>query len=801
MTMLDKNKITNLLKKEILVLDGATGTELQKKGMPSGVCPEQWCIDNPEVIGAVHKSYAEAGANIVYSCTFGANRFKLSQYGIDDVYGVNKRLAEIARESVGKNTMVAGDIGPSGHFVKPFGEVEFEEAVSIYKEQAQGLLDGGVDLFVIETQMDIQETRAALLAIKEVCDAFVMVTMTYESDGRTLNGTDPRSALVTLQSLGADAIGCNCSAGPEGMLKFIAAMKPYATVPLLAKPNAGMPKLVNGETVFDMNADTFASFGKEFATIGINIMGGCCGTTPEHIKQLADSIKKEKPVAPVRNSISAVSSARSTVLMDKEQPFLVIGERINPTGKKQLQAELKENKFSKVRLFAKEQEIAGAALLDVNVGMSGIDERQKLQETVELLSTASNLPLVIDTSDVEAMERALRVYPGRALINSIAGEKEKLERLLPLAAKYGAMFIALPLTDEGIPKTAIDRTVVIKKIVNQAAKFGFCVDDILVDALAMTISSDANAAVETLKTIKWCTEELGIGTTLGLSNVSFGLPQRTWANAGFLAMAIANGLSTAISNPCNEEFMNIKSACDVLNTKDPDALSYISRFSTVKVEDNNKKQDNLSVEQKVYRSVLDGVRDEVVEHIDVALSSGVDPSVLVQDVMIAAITEVGQLFEKKEYFLPQLIASAETMKRGFAHLEPLLKLDSDSDKKTTILMATVEGDIHDIGKNIVCLMFKNHGFEVIDLGKDVTAQAIVAAIKEYKPTIVGLSALMTTTMVKMSEVISLARAEGLSTLFMVGGAVVTPAFAESIGAHYSNDGVDAVKVAKEILNV
>lgn len=799
--MLEKSKILNILKKEILILDGATGTELQKKGMPSGVCPEQWCIENPEVIAAVHKSYADAGADIVYSCTFGANKFKLKQYDIDDVYGVNKRLAEIAREAVGKGTLVAGDIGPSGHFVKPFGEIDFEEAVEVYKEQAKGLLDGGVDLFVIETQMDIQETRAALLAVKELCDAFVMVTMTYEADGRTLNGTDPKSALITLQSLGADAIGCNCSAGPEGMLKFIAAMKPYATVPLLAKPNAGMPKLVNGETVFDMDAQTFASFGEEFATIGINIMGGCCGTTPLHIKELANCIKKEKPVPANRSSIAAVSSARSTVLLDSNQAFTVIGERINPTGKKQLQSELREGKFTTVRLFAKEQELAGAKLLDVNVGMSGIDEAEKLKEVVELLSTASNLPLVIDTSDVEAMEQALRVYPGRALINSIAGEKDKLEKLIPLAAKYGAMFIALPLTDEGIPKTSQERADVVKKIYSQASKHGFTKDDIVVDALAMTVSSDANAALETLQTIRWCSEEFGVATTLGLSNVSFGLPQRTWANAGFLAMAIANGLTTAISNPCNEEFMNIKFACDVLNARDNDALNYIARFVDAGKESNQtKKDDNLSVEQRVYRAVVDGVREEVVAYINEALDSGVDPAVLVQDVMIAAITEVGQLFEKKEYFLPQLIASAETMKKGFAYLEPQLKQDPSQKKKALIMIATVEGDIHDIGKNIVALMFKNYGFDVIDLGKDVSARVIVDAAKAHNPSIVCLSALMTTTMVRMPEVIDLARSEDLDIPFMVGGAVVTEDFARTIGAHYSCDGVDAVKVAKGLAN-
>lgn len=794
---MDKNKILNLLKKEILVLDGATGTELQKRGMPAGVCPEQWCIENPDIISQVHSAYSSAGADIVYACTFGANRVKLSQYGLDDVHGINKKLAEIARAAVSKNTLIAGDIAPTGHFVKPFGDVEFEDAVNIYKEQVQGLLDGGVDLFVIETQMDIQETRAAVMAVKELCDKFVMVTMTYEKDGRTLNGTDPRSALITLQSLGVDAIGCNCSIGPEGMLKFIAAMKPYATVPLVAKPNAGMPKLIKGETVFDMDAETFASFGDEFAAIGINIIGGCCGTTPDHIAALAQVIKKSKPIGPVRAHISAVSSARDNVVFSADTPFSVIGERINPTGKKALQQELVDNKFSIIRRMAKEQESSGAKLLDVNVGMSGIDETEVLQKVIELLSTASSLPLVIDTTDLDAMEQALRIYPGRALINSISAEKEKLDRLLPLAAKYGAMFIALPLTEKEIPATTEKRIAVVKTIYNAAKKHGFAAEDILVDALAMTVSSDPKAAMVTLETIEWCSRELKTGTTLGLSNISFGLPQRTWANASFLAMAISRGLTTAISNPCNEEFMNVKYSCDVLGQKDPDASSYIDRFATASENKKDIEKESLTSEQRVYNAVVEGIRDDVVDIIKAALVDGCEASDLVQETMIPAITYVGELFDKKEYFLPQLIASAETMKKAFAVIEPLLQTETtDSVAKPVILFATVEGDIHDIGKNIVVLMLKNHGFDVVDLGKDVSAKVIIDAIKEHNASIVGLSALMTTTMVKMPEVVELAKNEGLDTKFMVGGAVVSSAFAESIGAYYSRDGVEAVKVAK-----
>ena len=814
-----KDKINKLLKKRVLLLDGATGTELQKRGMPPGACPEIWCLENPRIIQAIHSDYQKSGADVVYTCTFGANRFKLGQYDVRNVREVNSRLARLAKGAVGEKAMVAGDIGPTGQFVKPFGNVDFEEAVEVFKEQARGLLEGGVDLFVIETMMDIQEARAALIAVKEVTDSFVMVTMTFEQEGRTLNGTDPVTALITLQSLGADAVGCNCSTGPEEMLEYIKAMKPYAKVPLVAKPNAGIPKLVGDETVFDMPPAGFASFGKKYVSTGVNIMGGCCGTSPEHIYAFSKEIQKEKPHAPFRKSISALSSARKFIVLEKDKPLCIVGERINPTGKKALQQELLDGKMSLIRKMTKEQKKDGAGLLDVNVGVPGIDEVKTMHDVISLLSTITDLPLVIDSSNIGAIQTALRIYPGRALINSISGEEEKLRKLLPIAAKYGAMFILLPLTGKEIPETAEKRKKIIKSVFKEAGEFGFTKDDIVADGLVMTVASDSMAAMETLKTIDWCSRKFGCKTIAGLTNVSFGMPQRKWINAAFLAMAQASGLTLAIANPSNEELMNVKMAADVLTQKDKDASSFISYFSETSRADEEippipplvkggegglsdeeaVKAEKASPGHEVFQAILEGNREEINDFIKKALSFGTTADSLVHDMMIPAISEVGDLFDKKEYFLPQLIASAETMKKGLEYLDPYLKKDvSRREEKASILLATVKGDIHDIGKNIVALMLKNHGFNVIDLGKDVSSEKIIEEIKVYRPAIVGLSALMTTTMVNMKEVIDMARREGLKCKFIIGGAVVSRSYAQSIGAEYAKDGVGAVQLAQRL---
>ncbi len=794
-------KIKNLINKQVVILDGATGTELQKKGMPSGVCPEIWCLENPIVIQDIHASYQKAGAHVVYTCTFGANRFKLKQYGVKkDVYSVNLELARLARQACRGKALVAGDIGPTGLFIEPFGPLGFEEAVDAFKEQARGLIDGGCDLIVIETMIDIQETRAALLAVRELSDIFTMVSMTFEKDGHTLGGTPPESALITLQSLGADAVGCNCSAGPEQMVEFIAAMKPFATVPLLAKPNAGMPRLEGLTTVFDMDAKAFAGHARKLVAAGANLLGGCCGTTPDHIAALAKAAGGRKPVKPRRTSLAALSSARSILHLDENQPLFVIGERINPTGKKALQQELLEGKLSIVRQMAQEQEKQGASLLDVNVGQPGIDEVQTIKKAIGLLATSTRLPLVIDSSKVETIEAALRIYPGRMLINSISGEKEKLARLLPLAAKYGAMFILLPLTDGDIPHTAKKRQALIQTIFQKAQKVGLTKDDFVVDGLVMAVASDASAAMETLATVSWCKKTFKSKTILGLSNVSFGMPGRPWLNSAFLAMAQYCGLTMAIANPASVELMNVKKAGDTLIAKDKASLHFINHFAQP-VTDVLPKTASAAVspDEKVTAAILDGDRDHVTGLIDAVLKTGRPANRLVDDILIPAIVRVGDLYEKKIYFLPQLMAAAEAMKKALAFLDPHLKKSAGAGKGKVIL-ATVRGDIHDIGKNIVALLLRNYGYCVIDLGKDVRDEIIIQAAKKEKPDVIGLSALMTTTMINMKDIISLARAEGIKTDFLIGGAVVTEAYAASIGASFAKDGVAAVRVIDKLIN-
>ncbi|MBN2538484.1 MAG: homocysteine S-methyltransferase family protein [Deltaproteobacteria bacterium] len=788
------------IRERIIIMDGATGTELQKKGMPAGVCPEIWCLDNPDIIGAVHAGYRDAGADIVTASTFGANRIKLNQYGTYDVVRVNRDLALLARGAVGAGILVGGDIGSTGRFVRPFGDLKFEDAIEIYKEQVRGLLEGGVDLFLIETMMDIQETRAALIAVKELTDTFTSVTMTYEAHGRTLNGTDPVTALITLQSLGADAVGCNCSTGPEEMLELIEAMKPWATVPLVAKPNAGMPELIDGATIFTMGADTFASFGTRFASRGANLLGGCCGTTPEYIRKLKEAVAGVKPVQPMRASISAVSSARSSVILEGKRTLSIVGERINPTGKKALQQELREGRMSLVRTMAKEQEHRGASLLDVNVGMPGIDEKETMLGAIGNLSVTSDLPLVIDSSNIDVIEAALRLYPGRALINSISGERARIEKLLPVAAKYGAMFILLPLAGGDIPETAEKRKKIIEDVFEKAAALGFTKSDIVIDGLVMAASSDFKAPMETLKTIEWSSDVFKANTIVGLSNVSFGMPERTWLNAAFLAMAVSKGLTMAIANPGVEELMNAKLAGDVLAGRDRDASRYIHHFSHVSPKVKQKEASSHKTPQdEVSQAILEGNREDIEQRLSGAMDSGMDAQKIVDGIMIPAITEVGALFDRKEYFLPQLIASAETMKKGIAFLEPWLR-DTTLNKKPKgrIIIATVQGDVHDIGKNIVALMLRNHGFEVVDLGKNVPAETIIQEAVRLKPSVIGLSALMTTTMAGMKEIVELAQLKSLDCRFMVGGAVVTKAYAESIGAHYARDGVEAVRVAETL---
>ena len=781
-----------------LILDGATGTELIKRGMPAGVCPELWVSQNPQAICDIHNAYISAGSDIVYAPTFGGNRCKLAEFGLEkDLPQLVASLVRIAKENAGNRALVFGDIAPTGRFVEPFGDLPFEEAVAIFKEAAEAMIDGGADGFAIETMMDLQEARAALLGVREAApDMPVIVTMTFENSGRTLTGSSPEAALIALQALGADAFGCNCSTGPSEMAKMIAAMRPFAKIPLVAKPNAGLPKLENGRTVFSMDPAAFAGCASELVSAGAVILGGCCGTTPGHINALAENVKTlSRPEFPLFEG--GVISSLSDIYRPGER-FTVIGERINPTGKKAFQAQLREGKLDMVLDFAVQQTGAGADVLDVNMGLSGIDEVSMMRQAVSKLVKSVSVPLCIDSTDAATVEAALRIYPGRALLNSISAEKERLEKVLPVAAKYGAMLIALPLTDEGIPSTAAERMSVVERIIAAASKYGYTPADICVDALIMAVASDPAAAKTALEVISICSAR-GLKTVCGLSNVSFGLPDRQLLNRTFLGMALGRGLTMAIANPLFPEIMAMVKAGDALFARDEQMRFYIEAASANEPEKMKSKAE-LSPVQAVRECVLRGYADRITGHIEKALQGGSTPDGLLNEVLIPAITEVGKLYEEKKYFLPQLISGAEAMSCGTAYLEKLLSKDgSGMEKKEKFILATVKGDIHDIGKNIVGAVLKNYGFEVIDLGKDVPPERILDTAVKENVRLIGLSALMTTTMGAIKDTIELAASRKLDGLkFIIGGAVVDQNYADEVGAFYASDPMAAVALGKEI---
>ena len=768
-------ELYTMIQQKPVILDGATGSNLQKVGMKPGVCPEEWILENEDKLIDLQKSFVEAGTNILYAPTFSGNRVKLEEYGLADrAEEINKRLVGLSKRAAGDKALVAGDMTMTGVALEPVGPMKLEALINIYKEQAKYLLEAGVDLFVVETMMSLAETRAAVIAIKEVCNLPVIASLTFQEDGRTLYGTDPVTAVVVLQSIGADIIGVNCSTGPGEMIPVIKKMKEYAEVPILAKPNAGLPVLEDGVTVYPM--------------------------TPEEL-----------------------ASERKSQEIALDGKFLVIGERINPTGKKKLQEELRAGKLDLVEEMAEQQEEMGAHILDINMGTNGIDEKEMMLKAISKVTMVSSLPLCIDTSYVEVMEAALRAYPGRALINSISLETEKIEKLLPLAKKYGAMFILLPLSDEGLPKSLAEKKEIINTILEKAKKLGVSKNQIIVDGLVTTVGANKNAALETLETIRYCKEDLKLCTTMGLSNISFGLPERPYVNGAFASMAIASGLTMAIANPSNQLLMGISFASDLLRNKEGSDIAYIEQIQRMeplkeaaiakaaKTAGNGEKQPNEKnaavgeadgniKKNPVFEAVLKGNKDGIVDVVKKELSKGTKPGEILDGLLIPAINEVGVLFDKQKYFLPQLISSANTMEQAVEYLEPLLKEGGIQEKMPTIIIATVEGDIHDIGKNLVALMLRNYGYDVIDLGKDVPADEIIAAAKEHNASIIVLSALMTTTMMRMKDTIALKEKEHLDVKVMIGGAVTTQSFADEIGADgYSADAADAVRLAKKLL--
>ncbi|GAA4655228.1 homocysteine S-methyltransferase family protein [Anaerocolumna aminovalerica] len=830
-----RKEFLDLINSKIVLLDGATGSNLQKRGMPTGVCPEKWILENSRILIDLQKEYIASGSDILYAPTFSGNRIKLGEYGLaDEIEDINRGLVRISKKAIeesnaeknGRKVFVAGDLTMTGEQLYPVGSLQFEELVDIYKEQVAYMLMEGVDLFVIETMMSLSECRAALLAVKETCDLPVMITLTFEENLRTLNGTDPATAIMVLQNMGADAVGVNCSTGPEKMCEVVKLMKEYATVPIAAKPNAGLPVLIESETVFDCGPEEFSLEAKKLVEAGASMVGGCCGTTPEHIHLLSREISSLKPRSISKNKKRALTTERNTLNIDLNGKFLIVGERINPTGKKKLQEELKAGNLDTVITMANEQIENGADILDINMGMNGIDEKDSMVNAVQEVAAISNVPLCIDSSYVSVIEAALRIYPGRALINSISLEKNKCEQLLSIAKKYGAMFILLPVSEKGLPKNIEEKKEIIQTIIHEAEKIGLTKEDIIVDGLVNTIGANKNAAKETVETIQYCKEELGVATIIGLSNISFGLPERQFINSTFLAFAVQAGLTMAIANPAQDLLMNTVYAADLLRGKEEGDIRYIHRVTSrlmvitgskpVNRDEKGKSpsspSDNRNLigensensldSNPVYEAVIKGNKRNIVYLVKKTLEEGKAPSYILDHLLIPAINQVGILFDKQIYFLPQLISSAETMKLAIELLEPLLKKDEKEKHLGTIVLATVSGDIHDIGKNLVVLMLKNYGFRVIDLGKDVPSKKIIEVAEKEKADIIGLSALMTTTMLEMKEVIRLNKETGLNAKVIIGGAVITQSYADEIGADgYGKDAGETVMLAKKIMGL
>lgn len=789
----------------IIFLDGATGTNLLRAGMPMGVCPEDWILKNREVMIKLQREYVEAGANILYAPTFSGNRIKLKEYGLEqELAYMNKELVGISKEAAGGRALVAGDLTMTGEQLYPIGTLLFEELVDVYKEQIRCMVQAGADLLAAETIMSLQEARAAVIAAREVCDLPILVTLTFKEDGVTLYGTDPKTAVIVLESLGADAVGVNCSAGPDTMLSIIEEMKAYATVPLIAKPNAGLPaRDSQGNTVYDMDADRFSVCMAELVQAGASIVGGCCGTTPEYIKKLRLATEHMEVSPWKANCGRVLCSERKTIDIDLDGKFLIVGERINPTGKKKLQAELKQGSLELVTDIALEQEENGASVLDINMGMNGIDEKEMMIKSIYQVSRSVNLPLCIDSSHVDIVEAALRIYPGRALINSISLEKGKCERLLPIARKYGAMFILLPLSEKGLPATLEEKHQIIRTIIDLAEKEGLTREDIVVDGLVATIGANPNAARETLETIRYCKEELKVATITGLSNISFGLPDRAAINTAFLTMAIQNGLTMAIANPSQDLLVKAAYASDLLMNKRGSDIRYINKINSLSVSEETKEKAGTAKKAeypKLYEDVMKGNRETIQDHARELILQGQKAGDIINDILIPAINQVGLLFDRKIYFLPQLISAAEAMKKAIEYLEPLLEKKENEKELPAIVFATVQGDIHDIGKNLVVLMLKNYGYRMIDLGKDVPKEMIVETALRENAQVIGLSALMTTTMTEMKNVIDYAKEKGCHAKIIIGGAVVTQSFADEIGADgYSKDAAEAVRLVERLL--
>lgn len=794
--------IIDYLNDRLLILDGGMGTLLQENGLAPGEFPEKWNITHPDIIRKIHRDYYESGANVVSTNTFGANLLKFSHEELEQIIHAAVENAKIAHDSAdnGKDRFIALDIGPSGKLLKPYGDFDFEDAVAVFSETVRLGVKYGVDLIFIETMNDSYETKAALLAAKETCSLPVFVSNAYGADGRLMTGASPAAMVALLEGMGADAIGANCSLGPSQLTPVIDELLKYASVPIILKPNAGLPEVVQGKTVYNVTAKDFALQAEALINKGVRICGGCCGTTPEYIRELSKiTVSASRIKSKSHTLISSYTSA-----VDFANAPILIGERINPTGKKRFKQALRENDMNFILQEGLEQEQAGAHVLDVNVGLPDIDEAALLVEAVTSIQAVCALPLQIDTTDPVAMEAALRRYNGKAMINSVNGKSDSMKAVFPLVKKYGGVTVALTLDENGIPETAEERFRIAEKILTVAASYGIDKKDIIFDTLTMAVSADPNAASITLDALHLIHERLGANTVLGVSNISFGLPARDVLNGVFFSSALENGLTAAITNPHSVEIMKVYHSFRALHGLDPYCSDYV-KFASCLTESLNAQQTSdttstsTSSEPDSLRSIIvSGLKDKARELSRRMLEKN-EPLDIVQKHIVPALDEVGKGFEEHTVYLPALLMSAEAAKAAFEPIkEALLNIKSD-EKGLTVIMATVKGDIHDIGKNIVCLLLENYGFQVIDLGRDVPPERVLDAAIKFNAQIVGLSALMTTTVPAMEDTIDLLKQKAPFCKIMVGGAVLTEDYANKIGADfYAADAMESVKYAKSV---
>ena len=802
-----KNSLKEYLKDHFLILDGGMGTLLYERGLAPGESPERRNLTHPEDVIAIHRAYFDAGANVVYTNTFGANSLHFEK---DELAAIITAAVENAKfaascSSARQAKWVALDIGPTGRMLKPYGDLDFEDAVAVFAETVKAGARAGADLVVIETMNDSYETKAALLAAKENCTLPVFVTNAYGEDGKLMTGADPAAMVALLEGLGADAIGVNCSLGPKQLAPVVEAYLRYASVPVIVKPNAGLPKVVDGKTVYDVTPEDFAHDVFSLAFKGARVVGGCCGTTPAYIAQLKKTVGFAVPKPIIKKTDTVISSYTHAVFFGGDP--VLIGERINPTGKKRMKQALLDHDLDYILSEAASEEEKGIPVLDVNVGLPEIDESALLPEVIKELQAVTALPLQIDTASPAAMEKAMRIYNGKPLVNSVNGKQESMDAVFPLVKKYGGAVIALTLDEKGIPETAEGRVRIAKKILKEAERHGISKKDIIFDTLTMTVSASPDAAAVTLKALRTIREKLGCHTLLGVSNVSFGLPNRDVLNSTFFASALANGLSAAIMNPNSADMMRTYYAHRALTGRDENFTDYIARvpaLSAAAAAAPGTSAPGVAVadgdgKSALCRAVIKGFRKQAGELAKSMIAEGIEPLDVVNKEIIPALNSVGEGFEKKTMFLPQLLMSAEAAAEAFEAVKNSMQRTADNG--LPFVLATVKGDIHDIGKNIVKLLLENYGFRVIDLGKDVPPETVVCAVKRENAPIAGLSALMTTTVPAMEETIKLLRKETPDCRIVVGGAVLTKDYAEKIGADaYAKDAMETVRYAEAVRN-